>query len=276
ADSRLQKSDRSGQHPPAAIRFRVGIGPESTCHPYFDIRCNRYAWIAESGRENADNGVGIIVELQLSPQNSGISAEPSGPQTIADHDRFSETLRLVTRAKHPPDVRGNAKHGEIVRTHPSSSRCCGRSPPVKFVGPPWVAVTCSKTPALDLRSSLSGTESPISCAPTPRLLATIFTNRSGCEKGSERNKTAFTMLKIAVFAPTPKARESTATMVKPGLFQSTRSPYARPEIMWSSKSLPAGSYARDATESNQLRLAPIKPWPGRQNRPYASTLLISN
>src|SRR3984893_13567653 len=33
------------------------------------------------------------------------------------------------------------------------------------------------------------------------------------------------MLKIAVFAPTPKARESTATIVKPGLFQSTRSPY---------------------------------------------------
>jgi NAD(P)-dependent dehydrogenase (short-subunit alcohol dehydrogenase family) len=37
--------------------------------------------------------------------------------------------------------------------------------------------------------------------------------------------TAFTMLNIAVFAPTPKARESTATIVKPGLFQSTRSAY---------------------------------------------------
>src|SRR4051794_637559 len=65
----------------------------------------------------------------------------------------------------------------------------------------------------------------MSRAPTPRLLATIFTRRSGCEKGSERNNTAFTMLKIAVFAPTPKARESTATIVKPGLFQSTRSAY---------------------------------------------------
>ena len=72
--------------------------------------------MAESGRKNADNRVGIIVELHPSPQNSGISAEPSGPQTIADHDRFGETLRLVTRAKHPPDVRGNAKHGEILRT----------------------------------------------------------------------------------------------------------------------------------------------------------------
>src|SRR4029077_18913644 len=87
-----------------------------------------------------------------------------------------------------------------------------------------MAVTWSKTPALDLRASNSGTENPISRAPTPRLLATIFTRRSGWEKGSERNRTAFTMLKIAVFAPTPKARESTATLVKPGLFQSTRSP----------------------------------------------------
>src|SRR5205823_14765751 len=66
---------------------------------------------------------------------------------------------------------------------------------------------------------------PMSRAPTPRLLATIFTRRSGWGKGSERNNTAFTMLKIAVFAPTPKARESTATIVKPGLFRSARSAY---------------------------------------------------
>src|SRR5438067_9438839 len=65
----------------------------------------------------------------------------------------------------------------------------------------------------------------MSRAPTPRLLAMTFTRRSGWEKGSERNNTAFTMLKIAVFAPTPKARESTATIAKPGLFQSTRSAY---------------------------------------------------
>src|ERR1700757_1266289 len=65
----------------------------------------------------------------------------------------------------------------------------------------------------------------MSRAPTPRLLAMTFTRRSGWENGSERNNTAFTMLKIAVFAPTPRARESTATIAKPGLFQSTRSAY---------------------------------------------------
>src|SRR2546430_1764135 len=65
----------------------------------------------------------------------------------------------------------------------------------------------------------------MSRAPTPRLLAMTFTRRSGWEKGRERNNTAFTMLKIAVFAPTPNARESTATIAKPGLFRSTRSAY---------------------------------------------------
>src|SRR5436853_5632553 len=65
----------------------------------------------------------------------------------------------------------------------------------------------------------------MSRAPTPRLLAMIFTRRSGWEKGRERSNTAFTMLKIAVFAPTPNARESTATIVKPGLLRSTRSAY---------------------------------------------------
>ena len=114
-----------GNEPQAAIGFRERIGPESRCYPYFDIRGNRAARMAESGRENADNRVGIIVELHLSPQNSGISAEPSGPQTIADHDRFRETLRLVTRAKHPPDVRGSAEHGKIVRADDQQLRDVG-------------------------------------------------------------------------------------------------------------------------------------------------------
>ena len=49
--------------------------------------------------------------------------------------------------------------------------------------------------------------------------ATIFTRRSGWEKGSERSNTAFTMLKIAVFPPTPKASESTAAIAKPDSFR---------------------------------------------------------
>src|SRR5207253_9457842 len=73
--------------------------------------------MAESGRKNADNRVGIVVELHLSPQNSRISAKPAGPQAVADDDRFSEARHVVARTKHPSDVSGNAEHGKIVRTH---------------------------------------------------------------------------------------------------------------------------------------------------------------
>src|SRR5262249_58901262 len=73
--------------------------------------------MAESGREHADDGVRIVVELYLSPQHSRISAKPAGPQTVADDCRFREPRRCVARTKHPSDVRGRAKHGEIVRTH---------------------------------------------------------------------------------------------------------------------------------------------------------------
>src|SRR5262249_23323710 len=84
---------------------------------YFDIRRHRAARMAESGREHADDGVGIVVELYLSPQHSRISPKPAGPQTVADDCRFRETRRLVARTKHPSDVRGGAEHRGIVRTH---------------------------------------------------------------------------------------------------------------------------------------------------------------
>ena len=36
---------------------------------------------------------------------------------VADHDRFREAQRLVTRPEYPSDLRGSAEHGKIVRTH---------------------------------------------------------------------------------------------------------------------------------------------------------------
>ena len=47
------------------------------------------------------------------------------------------------------------------------------------------------------------------------------------EKGSGRNSTAFTTLKMAVFAPIPSASVSTATMLNAGLRRSRRTPYRR-------------------------------------------------
>ena len=44
----------------------------------------------------------------------------------------------------------------------------------------------------------------------------ILTSRSGSRYGSGRSRTAFTTLKIAVLAPMPSARVSTAIAVNPG------------------------------------------------------------
>src|SRR5262249_52104694 len=51
------------------------------------------------------------------------------------------------------------------------------------------------------------------------------TNRSGCGMPAGCNSNALTALKIAVFAPIPSASVRTATIVNPGFFASTRSPY---------------------------------------------------
>src|SRR5438309_6678258 len=58
----------------------------------------------------------------------------------------------------------------------------------------------------------------------PRSLCTTpsCTNRSGCSTGSGSNTAVFTTLTMAVVAPMPSARVSTATAVKPGFFSNWR------------------------------------------------------
>src|SRR5215469_8096882 len=51
--------------------------------------------------------------------------------------------------------------------------------------------------------------------------------RSDPGYGSGRSKTAFTTLKMAVFAPMPSASVRTVTAVKPGFFPSMRAAYRR-------------------------------------------------
>src|SRR6266481_805391 len=55
----------------------------------------------------------------------------------------------------------------------------------------------------------------------------ICTSRSGSSNGSGRSNTAFTTLKMAVFAPIPRARVSTTINVKPGFFASIRKLYRK-------------------------------------------------
>jgi hypothetical protein len=65
------------------------------------------------------------------------------------------------------------------------------------------------------------------------------TRRCGSGYGNGRNSTPFTTLKMAVFAPIPKARVITATRVKPGFLPNERSANFRSEIIGSSAPLAA-------------------------------------
>src|SRR5262245_27700327 len=53
------------------------------------------------------------------------------------------------------------------------------------------------------------------------------TRRSCSGKGSGRSNTAYTTLKIAVFAPMPNASVTTAIKLKPGFFNNIRAPMRR-------------------------------------------------
>ena len=63
--------------------------------------------------------------------------------------------------------------------------------------------------------------------PLARVGSPTTTSCCGSLIGSMRRSTAFTTVKIAVLAPMPRARVSTATEVKAGLFSSSRSAYRR-------------------------------------------------
>jgi hypothetical protein len=53
----------------------------------------------------------------------------------------------------------------------------------------------------------------------------MITSLSGSSKGSGRSNVVLIKLKMTVLAPMPRASESAATMVKPGLLTSIRAPY---------------------------------------------------
>src|SRR4029453_6317451 len=77
-----------------------------------------------------------------------------------------------------------------------------------------------------LRSSRQSTKFGYETAP-PAAYSPTITSCSGAWYGNGRNRTALTMLKIAVFAPIPKLSVSTAISVNPGYLRSIRPLYRR-------------------------------------------------
>jgi hypothetical protein len=96
---------------------------------------------------------------------------------------------------------------------------------VRFASTGQTPATSSNASAPCCKSFSSGTDIPTFSAWRPVRSSRTRTSCSGFGNGSGRSSTASTTLKMAVFAPMPKASVKTTTAVNPGFFQSIRSPY---------------------------------------------------
>ena len=105
---------------------------------------------------------------------------------------------------------------------------------------------CSKLVACSRQSKYAPGETLLKpCSPT-----IFFSNsaamRSGSRNGSGRSSRASTTLKIAVFAPRPSARTTTAVMANPGVLRNWRREYRK---SWASvESIAVGEGTRMAAQ----------------------------
>src|SRR5437660_2112429 len=66
------------------------------------------------GGKNTDDGIEIIVEPEIVPQDILVRTERPAPKTVADNSCRSKTEGKVLRAEEPSDLRGCAEHGEVI------------------------------------------------------------------------------------------------------------------------------------------------------------------
>src|SRR5262249_15914269 len=92
---------------------------------------------------------------------------------------------------------------------------------------PWARASCSKTLFSDLIAENCPGEGQSSATFAPGECVQMIANLSALRYGSGFNNSPLTMLKIAVFAPTPRPSVMTATSVKPGFFHNSRAPKRR-------------------------------------------------
>ena len=73
--------------------------------------------MAEAGRQDADDGVPIVVDAQLAAQDVGSAAKAAPPDRVAQHDDFGDAALLVGRTEQPSElrVRRVSHRGQAIR-----------------------------------------------------------------------------------------------------------------------------------------------------------------
>ena len=100
--------------------------------------------------------------------------------------------------------------------------CSGSPPPVTVPVPTSSSAISSKERLCSFQSRKFGADTPSRLMPSFKSVSKINARRSepGLDRG--RSTTELTTLKMAVFAPIPRARTSKATIVKPGILRNVR------------------------------------------------------
>src|SRR6202050_4444261 len=155
--------------------------------------------MAKSAWQNPDNCKGIIVDPDGTAENLRIGAIGTAPQAIADHGLWSETKREVLRTIQPSNLRDHTQHGKVAKT---------AIDPLDTLG-------------------LSGAGQILATLKDRGHIFKYTRSRLQVIQFGLGKLNVPTMLKMAVFAPTPRASVSTATIVNAGLLTSMRQPYRR-------------------------------------------------
>ena len=100
--------------------------------------------------------------------------------------------------------------------------CSGSPPPVIVPVPTSSRPISSKDWLCSRQSRKFGADGPSRWIPSLRSVSQTIAVRSEPGKGNERSSTELTTLKIAVLAPMPSPRTSSATSVKPGILRKVR------------------------------------------------------
>ena len=171
----------------------------------------------EISPQHADNRVRLTAQRKRLSNNLRISAKPPLPQAVAQHHHVAAVRRVLLLRESAAQHHRRAEHAEVALRHvnavdqlrPVSRDVESRSR--EIVRRHILEDRSLPLPLLELRNRRARRRSPADD------VSRICTIRSASGYPSGFSSTAFTTVKIAVFAPMPRASADTAAIVNPGL-----------------------------------------------------------
>jgi hypothetical protein len=189
---------------------------------------------AIASTRSGKNGAGCNTPITRTGSPSSRSSRPTMPESAPKRVTQRSCVRTITGGASAPSSPGRVRRpstGEspitskkLPVTSPRSSRSTSCSPCSVPNHDAYSAMPPNDVTALR-KSRTSGTEKRTFSPPAPSLDCRRYSSRSPSRCGSGLRSTPRTTLKIAVFAPMPRARVSTTTSENTGAWRRARQAY---------------------------------------------------